>query len=158
VIQALSHLFGTFSGLEIRYVRAIYDAQGGPLVLLIPVKSWSTGTPPLHGRATSMTLSNPLCIVAVTPGDQGSGGACEPTSALTGGHLTGSVNRFEYSIVPDAVKTVVVHFNDGSTQKLSVQDNSVTFTAPAAHGPGAPPLPSSLEWRNVAGKVVPQNR
>lgn len=82
---------------------------------------------------------------------------CPPTSVLTSGHLIGSVDKFEYSVVPDGVATVIVGFDDGSTQKLRVHGNFVKFTAPkTGRSSGAPPLPISSQWLNSAGTIVKQ--
>lgn len=41
VASALRQLFGGITGIEINYVRVLYDVPGKPLVLLIPAQSWS---------------------------------------------------------------------------------------------------------------------
>jgi len=155
VARALRQLYGGFTGVEINYVRVLHHASGEPLVLLVPAKSWSS--PPGPTRQPSESVTNPLCVVVVPPSGIGSSGGCQPTSVLTSGHLLGSYGSFEYGVVPDGVASVVLHFPDGTSHKVPVQENSVALTGPAAAQRSGPPqLPRSVQWLDSSGAPVPQ--
>ncbi len=156
VARALTQLFGGLNGLEINYVRVLWDTPRDGLVLLIPAKSWSA--PPLPSGQAPQVIRNPLCLVTIPPSSRGSSGSCEPTEVLTSGHLNGSSGSFEYAVVPDSVAKVVVHFPGGSSQTLDVRDNFVAIQPERSDRPGAPvKLPSSVQWLDTAGRLVPQH-
>lgn len=147
VDRGLSQLFGGIHGIERPYVRLLYRSARLGGVLLIPARSWSEG---------GSTINNPLCVVSVPPSGRGSGGSCEPTSALTSGHLTGSSGTLGYSVVPDGVAKVILRFAHAPSQTVPVHNNFVLFSATRLTRPGgAPEQPSSIQWLDSRGHPVP---
>jgi hypothetical protein len=168
VARALTQLYGGFNGIEINYVRVLWDTRREGLVLLIPAKSWSG--PPTPTGQPSQVIKDVLCLVMVPPSGRGSSGGCEPTGVLTGGHFAGSSGLFEYEVVPDGVAAVKLRFPNGSTETLTVHDNFVAFYGRESHVPASklppsshlrsypPVFPSSVQWLDAAGRPVSQTQ
>jgi hypothetical protein len=153
VARAFTQVFGGIVGIEINYVRVLWDTPSDGMVLLIPAKKWSGPAGP--GGQLGYVITNPLCLIVVPPSGRGSGGSCERTGALTGGHLAGSFGTFEYTVVPDGVAKVVAHFHDGSSQTAVVHNNFAGFTqSRLPRAGGAPEQPSSIQWINAAGRTT----